>query len=193
VALLREFLEFPGVEEYSRLRSRFGFLAVHGGLEQGTAEIASAAAELAGASVYAVVQPEDLKWHIPSLSYDPAHSGELATFLEHIDVVVSVHGYGGLRGSDDRWVTALVGGGNRELASGLAAALRGALPDYRFVDDLELMPPELRGVHPANPVNRPRGGGVQIELPPRIRRDPDASRLIEALAQFARSAVEERQ
>jgi phage replication-related protein YjqB (UPF0714/DUF867 family) len=75
----------------------------------------------------------------------------------------------------------------------LAAALRGALPDYRFVDDLELMPPELRGVHPANPVNRPRGGGVQIELPPRIRRDPDASRLIEALAQFARSAVEERQ
>ena len=55
------------------------------------------------------------------------------------------------------------------------------------------MPPELRGVHPANPVNRPRLGGVQIELPPRIRREPDVPRLIDALAQFARSAVEERQ
>jgi phage replication-related protein YjqB (UPF0714/DUF867 family) len=191
--LLREFLEFPGVVERSALRSRFGFLALHGGLEQGTAEIATAAAQAAGASVYAVVQPEDLKWHIPSLQYDPVHSGELATFLDHVDVVVSVHGYGGLRGTDDRWITALIGGGNRELAGGLARQLRDALPHYRFVDELERMPPELRGVHPANPVNRPRGGGAQIELPPRIRREPDVSMLVETLANLARSAVEERQ
>jgi phage replication-related protein YjqB (UPF0714/DUF867 family) len=191
--VLRDFLEFPGVEERSTLRSRFGFLAVHGGLEQGTAEIATAAADAAGASVYAVVQPEELKWHISSLQYDPAHSGELAAFLEHVDIAVSVHGYGGLRGSDDRWLTALVGGANRELAAALAQVLRDALPHYRFVDDLDVMPPELRGVHPANPVNRTRAGGVQIELPPRIRREPDVPHLIGALAQFARSAVEERQ
>ncbi len=175
------------------LRSRFGFLAVHGGLEQGTAEIATAAAEAAGASIYAVVQPEALKWHISSLQYDPVHSGDLAAFLEHVDLAVSVHGYGGLRGSDDRWVTALVGGANRALAVALAQVLRAALPQYRFVDDLDVMPPELRGVHPANPVNRPRHGGVQIELPPRIRREPDVPHLIAALARFARSAVEERQ
>jgi phage replication-related protein YjqB (UPF0714/DUF867 family) len=192
-SLLRDFLEFPGVEERSVLRSRFGFLAVHGGLEQGTAEIAAAAAQAADASVYTVVQPEDLKWHVPSLQYDPVHSGELATFLEHVELVVSVHGFGGLRGSDERWITALVGGGNRGLAAELARRLRTALPRYRFVDELERMPPELRGVHPANPVNRPRDGGAQIELPPRIRREPDVSVLIEALAALARSAVEERQ
>ncbi len=79
------------------------------------------------------------------------------------------------------------------LAGSLALVLRDALPQYRFVDDLEVMPPELRGVHPANPVNRPRLGGVQIELPPRIRREPDVSQLIDALVQFACSAVEERQ
>lgn len=28
---------------------------------------------------------------------------------------------------------------------------------------------ELRGLHAANPVNLPRHGGVQIELPPRVR------------------------
>jgi phage replication-related protein YjqB (UPF0714/DUF867 family) len=191
--LLREFLDFPGVEERSVLRSRFGFLALHGGLEQGTAEIAAAAAESSGASLYAVVQPDDLKWHVPSLHFDPEHSGELATFLEHVDVVVSIHGYGGLRGSDDRWITALVGGGNRAMAADLAMRLREALPPYRFVDDVDRMPSDLRGVHRANPVNRTRGGGVQIELPPRLRRDPDGSTLVAALTEFARSAVQQRQ
>jgi phage replication-related protein YjqB (UPF0714/DUF867 family) len=27
----------------------------------------------------------------------------------------------------------------------------------------------LRGLHPSNPVNAVRGGGVQLELPPRVR------------------------
>jgi phage replication-related protein YjqB (UPF0714/DUF867 family) len=175
------------------LRSRFGFLALHGGLEQGTAEIAERAAHAAGASLYAVVQPDDLKWYISSLRYDPELSDDLARFLAHVDGVVSLHGYGGLRGSDDRWITALVGGGNRALAAALAAALRLALPKYRFVDDIDRMPPELRGVHPANPVNRARGGGAQIELPPRIRREPDAEVLVDALALFGRSAVQERE
>ena len=188
--LLREFLDFPGVQEHSVLRSRFGFLALHGGLEQGTAEIATAAADAAGASVYAVVQPEDLRWHVPSRNYDPEHSGELATFLAHVDVVVSVHGYGGLRGSDERWTTILVGGSNRVLASDLAGVLGAALPHYRFLDDMELIPTELRGVHSANPVNRTRRGGVQIELPPRIRSRGDAPVLVSALAWFARSTVE---
>ena len=67
----------------------------------------------------------------------------------------------------------------------LALVLRDALPQDRFVDDLDVMPPKLRGVHPANPVNRPRHGGVQIELPPRIRREPDVPRLVAALARFA--------
>ena len=41
---------------------------------------------------------------------------------------------------------------------------------FTVVDDLEAIPRELRGVHPRNPVNRPSGGGVQLELPPRVRR-----------------------
>ena len=35
--------------------------------------------------------------------------------------------------------------------------------------DLATIPVELRGLHPDNPVNRPRQAGVQIELPPRVR------------------------
>ena len=38
-----------------------------------------------------------------------------------------------------------------------------------MVQDLDAIPLELRGQNPANPVNRPSGGGVQLELPPRVR------------------------
>jgi phage replication-related protein YjqB (UPF0714/DUF867 family) len=162
-------LATPGVEERTRLRSNFGFLAVHGGLEQSTAELATEAADRSGASLYSVVQPPDLRWHVPSPQFDPAESDALTAFVEHVDVVVSLHGYGGLRTSDDRWTTALVGGSNRPLAARLARRLRHALPEYTWLDDLDRIPAHLRGVHPANPVNRPREGGVQLELPPRVR------------------------
>ena len=56
-------------------------------------------------------------------------------------------------------------------------------------------PRELRGVHPRNPVNQPPGGGVQLELPPRVRRhtgvptfDPAwEAAIIDALASVAAS------
>jgi phage replication-related protein YjqB (UPF0714/DUF867 family) len=167
--MLPELLAHDGVQEHLHLGSRVGFLALHGGLERGTFEIAREASRRSGASLYGVVQPADLRWHLPSSEYDPAHSAALARFLEHVDAVVSVHGYGGLRTSDDRWTTVLVGGSDRELAARLAICLRVALPEYTFLDDVALIPEHLRGVHPENPVNRVRGGGVQLELPPRVR------------------------
>jgi phage replication-related protein YjqB (UPF0714/DUF867 family) len=167
--MLRGLLESDGVREHVNLGSRVGFLALHGGLERGTFEIAREASRRAGASLYAVVQPAGLRWHVPSAEYDPAESDALAQFVDHVDVAVSVHGYGGLRTSDDRWTTVLVGGSHRELAQRLATRLRAALPEYTFLDDLDLIPETLRGVHGDNPVNRVRDGGVQFELPPRIR------------------------
>jgi phage replication-related protein YjqB (UPF0714/DUF867 family) len=171
--MLTELLAHPGVEEACELRSRFGLMAIHGGsLERGTDAVASAAAERAGASFYAVRQPPDLTWHVPSTEFDPAASPALAGFLDH--VVVSVHGYGRV----GMWTTLLVGGGNRVLASRLADALRsslGAVGDgFAAVDDLDDIPRALRGVHPRNPVNLPRHGGVQLELPPRVRPGTDA-------------------
>ena len=181
-----ELLRYPGVIEESQLRSRFGFLAFHGGsLERGTAEIAASAAELACASLYAVRQPEDLHWHIPSALVDPNLSPALSTFLDHIDVVVSVHGYG-RRGYSN---VVLIGGLNRDLAARAAAVLRTAVPSHRFVDDLRAIPPTLRGVHPDNPVNLTRGGGIQIELPPTLRDGEgaatDRDALVSTLASLA--------
>ena len=161
-----ELLEHDGVEEDLELRSAFGLMAFHGGsLEEGTDVIASAVAEQAGASLYAVRQPVGLRWHLPSVEIGPSDSNSLAAFLEHVDVAVAIHGYG----RDGMWATLLLGGSNRPLAAHVGTHLRAAMPGYEVVDELETIPTDLRGVHRANPVNLPRGGGVQLELPPRTR------------------------
>ena len=164
--MLAELLAHDGVEEELALRSTVGFLALHGGsLERDTDHIAREAAETAGASLYALCQPDDLRWHIPSVRMDPADSPALGRFLGHVDIVLSVHGYG----RDGMFTTLLLGGGNRGVAAGVAGHLRDALPGYRVEDDLDAIPQPLRGLHRDNPVNLTRRGGVQIELPPRIR------------------------
>ncbi|OBJ05253.1 replication protein [Mycobacterium alsense] len=159
-ALLRE----PGVTEESRLRSRFGFLAIHGGgLEEMTDVIAERAADAADASVYLLRHPDRYPHHLPSARYDPGESPRLAEFLEHVDAAVSLHGYGRV----GRATQLLAGGRNRALAVHLARHIR--LTGYQVVTDIDAIPPELRGLHRDNPVNRVRDGGTQLELPARVR------------------------
>jgi phage replication-related protein YjqB (UPF0714/DUF867 family)/gamma-glutamylcyclotransferase (GGCT)/AIG2-like uncharacterized protein YtfP len=161
---LSELLADPDIVESSTLRSRFGFMAIHGGgLEQMTDVIAERAADAAGASVYLLRHPQDYPHHLPSRLYLAEESTRLAEFLDHVDVAVSVHGYGRL----GRSTQLLAGGGNRTLAAHLAEHV--AVPGYRVVTDLDAIPRELRGMHPDNPVNRVRGGGTQLELTPRVR------------------------
>ena len=76
-----------------------------------------------------------------------------------------MHGYG----RDGMWTSLLLGGRDRALAQELGAALRPALAGYEVVDDLDAIPVDLRGLHAENPVNKVRAGGVQLELPPRVR------------------------
>jgi phage replication-related protein YjqB (UPF0714/DUF867 family) len=161
-----ELLANPGVREESVLRSTFGFMAFHGGnLERVTDDIARTAAERSGSSYYGVIQEYPLREHLPSIEVNPRSSPVLAAFVAHIDIVIAIHGYG----RDGLWTSVLLGGTNRPLASVVAQVLTPLLPRYSIVDDLDAIPKELRGLHPQNPVNLPRLGGVQIELPPRIR------------------------
>jgi phage replication-related protein YjqB (UPF0714/DUF867 family) len=161
---LSELLGQPGVDEVSRLQSRFGFLAIHGGgLEEMTDVIAERAAEAAGASVYLLRHPDRYPHHLPSARFDPAQSPRLAEFLDHVDVAVSLHGYGRI----GRSTQLLAGGRNRALATHLARHIQ--LNGYQVVTDLDDIPLELRGLHPDNPVNRVRDGGTQLELSVRVR------------------------
>ena len=192
---LSQLLANPGVFESSTLRSRFGFMAIHGGgLEQMTDVIAERAAEAADASVYLLCHPENYPHHLPSARYLAEESERLAEFLDHVDVAISVHGYGRL----GRSTQLLAGGRNRELACHVADHV--AVPGYRVVTDLTAIPRELRGLHPDNPVNRVRDRGAQLELSPRVRGisprsapadadglSPPTSALIQGLAASAHS------
>lgn len=162
-----ELLAMPGVQEICVLRSRrIGFMAYHGGsLEEQTDVIASQAAERSGASYYAVLQPEDVQVHIPSHTVGRSPSQQLKAFIDHVDIVITIHGFG----RRDHFTSLLLGGRNRELADHVATHLRARLPDYEIVTELDRIPQDLRGMHDDNPVNMPAQKGVQIELPPRIR------------------------
>lgn len=161
-----ELLTRPGVIEVTDLRSRFGFCAFHGGnLERVTEQIASEAAARSGSSFYGVIQPPGMRHHIPSALVSPDESPNLKAFVEQCDVVVAIHGYG-RRGL---FTSLLCGGGNRELAAHVAHHVRAELPAYRTIDEIEEIPRALRGLHPDNPCNLPSRGGVQLELPPRVR------------------------
>jgi phage replication-related protein YjqB (UPF0714/DUF867 family) len=169
-------------------------MAYHGGnLERTTDAVAAEVAERTGSSFYAVVQAAPHRHHIKSTAFDPEHSEALASFLSHVGVVITVHGYGRRRMRRNL----LLGGRNRALAQHVARHLREGLPRrYRVTDDLESIPKELRGQHSRNPVNLPAAQGVQLELPPTIRwnfrewgwsdhagvsRTRDIDRLIDAL------------
>src|ERR1700677_2556310 len=192
---LSALLSDSGVSESIRLRSRFGFLAIQGGgVEKMRDVIAERAAEAAEASVYLLRHPDRYPHHLPSALFDPGESPRLAEFLDHVDVAVSLHGYGRI----GRSTQLLAGGRNRALAAHLAQHIQ--LPGYQVVTDLDAIPHELRGLHPDNPVNRVRDGGTQLELSVRVRglspRSPlpgadglssVTSALVEGLAAAARS------
>jgi phage replication-related protein YjqB (UPF0714/DUF867 family) len=183
---LAELLGLPGVEEECVLRSAVGFMALHGGSQdRGTLEIASRAAERAGASLYAIMQPAGLRVHLTSRRHRPDQSHRLTAFLQHVRVAISVHGFGrdgfglrvdsqqglviepygpALRGNQTGPLRGIILGGlNTELLDAARLLLHGRFDGYDVSERVRL------GFHPENPVNLPSDHGLQIELPPGLR------------------------
>jgi len=173
VGVLRSFLARPEITEVCELRGSFGLMAFHGGnLERTTDVIAAEVAERTGSSFYGVIQAAPFRQHIPSTRFDPRHSEALNAFINTVDTVIAVHGYG----RDDRFWDILLGGRNRELAHHVSHHLRIGLDErYGVIAELDQIPDGLRGQHARNPVNLPVNHGVQIELPPPTRWNRDAA------------------
>lgn len=175
--MLADLIASEGVVEDAILRGPTGVMALHGGLEAGTAEAARRCARAAGSSLYVVEQPDDLRWHVPSTRFDPRESPKLRSFLEHIRVAVSIHGFG-RRGLEE---TVLVGGRNERLRLRLGAAIRRRA-GVAVITDGAHIPAGLRGRHPRNPVNMPLFGGAQLELAPQLRSGPRLDGIVAAVA-----------
>ncbi len=217
---LAELLALPGIKEECVLRSSVGFMALHGGSQdRGTDQIARRAATQAGASYYAIVQPSGLRVHLTSRLHNPDHSASLRAFVQHVDVAISVHGFGrdgfalwldpgrGLmidaygparRGSQTGPLRGIiVGGQNAELLEAARRLLHDRFAGYHVADERVRL-----GFHPDNPVNLPAAGGVQIELPPGLRgigdfgehfeprQDGPVTEMVAALVELANRATE---
>ncbi|MEO1062652.1 MAG: poly-gamma-glutamate hydrolase family protein [Actinomycetota bacterium] len=160
-----EFLSHPEVTERVELAGRVGVMAFHAGLEEGTGPIAVEVAERSGASLYVAEQPEELQWHVSSHRVVAEASSRLASFLGHVETVIAVHGYG----RPHLMRSILLGGQDRSVAEVVAVPLIKRLHGYEVLHRLDDIPRVLRGLHETNPVNVTSGGGVQLELPPRLR------------------------
>jgi phage replication-related protein YjqB (UPF0714/DUF867 family) len=217
---LAELLTLPGVREECVLRSAVGFMALHGGSQdRGTDQIASRAAEQAGASYYAIIQPPGLRVHLTSRRHNPDHSALLREFLQHIDIAISVHGFG--RDSFALWIDperglvvepygpamrgnqsgplrgVIVGGHNAELLRVARRLLNDRFAGYHVADERVRL-----GFHPDNPVNLPSEQGIQVELPPGLRgigdcgeqfaprQDGVVTEVVAALVELANRATE---
>ena len=184
---LAELLTMPGVREECTLRSNVGFMALHGGSQdRGTAELARRAAERAGASFYAIVQPPGLRVHLTSRLHDPDHSESFRAFLSHVNIAISLHGFG--REGFALWFDAdrglviepygpavqgkqtgplrgiILGGLNAQLLDSARQLFHRRFAGYHVADERIRL-----GFHPDNPVNLPSAHGVQVELPPGLR------------------------
>ncbi len=217
---LAELLEMPGIREERILRSNVGFMALHGGSQdRGTDQIARRAAEEAGASYYAIVQPSGLRVHLTSRLHDPDDSAHLRSFLEHVDVAISVHGFGrdgfalwldpergvviepygpAMRGRQRGPLRGIIVGGlNVQLVDAARAIFRERFAGYHVADERVRL-----GFHPDNPVNLPSAHGVQVEPPPGLRgigdfgeflvsrQEPLVSEVVAALVELATRATE---
>ncbi|MFF7352152.1 poly-gamma-glutamate hydrolase family protein [Streptomyces filipinensis] len=139
-----------------------GLLALHGSNEGGTAQLAGTVARRCGATSLVFTQPGVRRpVHITSTRWAAAPCALLREFLERVSLTVSLHGH--MRPAAPHAV--FLGGGNRDAAHVLAEAFTEHVPHFPAVTDLTEIPAALRGVHPRNPVNLTRLGGVQVELP----------------------------
>ncbi|MFR0355821.1 poly-gamma-glutamate hydrolase family protein [Streptomyces sediminimaris] len=159
-----ELVEIEGVRLLATLTTggEVGLLALHGSNEGGTAELARSVAERCGATSLVFTQPgvpEPV--HIPSPRMAVEHCALLRVFLSRVTLAVSLHGH--MRPATPRSI--FLGGTNRPAAHLLASGLSALRPRFDPVTDLAEIPAALRGVHARNPVNLPRRGGVQVELP----------------------------
>ncbi|MDT0433358.1 MULTISPECIES: poly-gamma-glutamate hydrolase family protein [Streptomyces] len=158
-----EHLEIAGVPMRAELTpgGPVGVLALHASNEGGTGQLARALAESTGATCLVFTQPGSSPVHVPSPAMAVAHCRALREFLARAEITVSLHGH--LRPAAPR--SLFLGGANRAAAHWIAAGLSALRPEFDPVTDLGAIPRALRGLHPRNPVNLARRGGVQVELP----------------------------
>ena len=162
------------VQEYLRLEGPLGLIALHGGgIEPGTEEIARFVAYHSGASLYVYAGRRsggNLSLHRPSHDGKAEKRTLFVEFLNHVKAAISIHGHG--RGQDRVYV----GGLHQSMVQRFVGLVRPALFEYEWIANPKIIPLGLRGQSPNNVVNLPPHGGMQLELPLKLRqtrRAPD--------------------
>ncbi len=151
-------------------------LAIHGGIEPGSAELAEAiAGENANLYTFRALESyagDFFDLHVTAANFDDPRALALA---KASDVCVSIHGY-----RDAKTETVCLGGGNRRVRARVENALHATFPELVLREECK----SIEGVNRKNIVNRCREKGVQLELSKKLR-----DRLANSAADFSKFAA----
>ncbi len=161
-----------GFVEYARFAGGVAVLAVHGGgIEPGTEELAEYAAAETGCSLYVFsgrLEKGNSRLRRMSRSLFREEDSLRSRVIGQANAVISIHGHG--RDANEIYAV-----GASEVLKGMFVELMAQrLPAFPVVTDPAKIPKGLAGLHPDNVVNLPAGGGLQLELPARLRTCTDA-------------------
>jgi phage replication-related protein YjqB (UPF0714/DUF867 family) len=166
-------------ESISNVEKPIAVLAYHAGTEKGTGEIAKGVKE---ASQYIANNPNK---RVASTRVTPTHSEHLTRIRKYAKTAISIHGHDAKgtynrQGSEiDKSKTVYVTGGNRDLADKVARQLKSRFGDmYHVETNLKHTPKQLQGKSKYNIVNRFENKGVQVELPPELRKNEEHKKVV---------------
>ena len=152
--------EKGGFEEGTKI----AVLAYHAKTEAGTAEIAEAVHEKSPSSMYVFKGNR-----VASTKVTHTHSDKLKSLVKEAETAVSVHGYKNKKGVDNNVI--YVSGQHGKLSSKIAKELQKNFGDnYHIETNPDYIPKHLQGKSDYNIVNKFEKGGVQIELPEKLRK-----------------------
>ena len=157
----------PGVEEHVELRGRFGFMAFHGG-EPRAAHRSHRRRRCRG------VRFLDLHGHPsaprpPALPFDGRAPRAVGGARHLLGPRRRRRHRPRLRATTACSPRCSSAGATVPWPRRWGVCCRRCCRSTRWSPNCRRSRGELRGLHPSNPVNVPPGGGVQLELPPRVR------------------------
>jgi len=189
----RVILRDPAVREVFLPGHAVGVFAPHGGgIEPGTEEIARAVAQATGATLYVLSAKRPSgngQLHIACTKMIPGISTKLDSAIAACRIAISIHGHGRTKDGGAVYVSGRATDAVQVTAGAMRHALKGV---FEVVDELDRIPSDLAGLHKDSLVNRPKGGGVQIELPRALREEARpairgaAAQLVTALVEAVR-------
>jgi len=169
-----------GKETAEHKEGDIAVLAYHAKTEEGTGDVAEDISKNSNASLYVFEGKR-----VPSTKITPTNSEDLNRMVQEKRTAVSMHAYhkqGNYEKQGKKYDykdTVFVSGQNSELAKKIATELEDSLGhEYHIETNPDYIPAHLKGMSKHNIANKFKEGGVQVEMPRKLRESEEQRKYV---------------